>query len=763
MNKRLKRFLIVLLLLAVLCPFAIIGLVAIRNSRRTTWMVRRYETGVELLKRNQLDKAKKAFIDCLYLDEHNVDAIAHLGEIAERQKNYPLAIRLWDRARQLDATNTHFKRRILENTLLLRDFVNASLLLQALPEAERTAPDRELQRIFCDMLQGDPMHAKGAIRDFQKAFPNYKSDLLAYMEIMMDLPQKRTLEEFRNACQTLLESTMSPAVQYETLLSLAAAEKRLARAAKDNDARASHTDEAIRLLTRAAEVNPSCGHAALGEFLFQCNRDKECVQAYEKALPYGLLLTDAIYYGETLLRLGRTDDLRAFAKNFVRGSRPVLQAGYYLEGLLAYDAHDLKTMATKLEHTGNFSHLTTSGIMLNVCAALYGENWGALLRLVLEIRQQAQWQRLLPTVRELCQGLLQKAYQERRFEEAASLAVALSEAAPDKPDRLLLGLRLHATGLANASCEPIIQEILRLNPNDLEGLEAAARFYLLHGQPDLCVVYADRALAFPVEDPVALNAVRCGALELVGRTDEVAADWQELQRSPQGNFISAEHWLLFCLRHAKAKPDYTAAFLGTIAGAQGLEKNLLPIPSLVALKGSPREELRAKTLPIIETLLEAKLFDATRTPDAQLLFELALLLGLCDETQKAVDIFLSIRDTYPEPVLISMNLSELYAAQGKNEYAMKAATDAYVANPNEPEVIFCYAKRLHEQGRWSQLRQLMEPWRGHATYGEQAKRLYDEAMRGGKDKLAPGTAAEQEETTDSPPASPSSKAEGGAD
>ena len=193
------------------------------------------------------------------------------------------------------------------------------------------------------------------------------------------------------------------------------------------------------------------------------------------------------------------------------------------------------------------------------------------------------------------------------------------------------------------------------------------------------------------------------------------------------------------------------------------QKSLLPIPSLIALKGSPREELRVKALPIIETLLEAKLFDATRTPDAQLLFELALLLGLCDETQKAVDIFLSIRDTYPEPVLISMNLSELYAAQGKNEYAMKAATDAYVANPNEPEVIFCYAKRLREQGRWSQLRQLMEPWRGHATYGEQAKRLYDEATRGGKAKLAPGTEAEEKETTDSPPVSPSSKAEGGAD
>lgn len=761
MNKRLKRFLIVLLLLAVLCPVVLIGLETVRNSRRTARLVNRYETGVDLLKRNQLDKAKEAFIDCLHYDEHNLDAIVHLAEIAERQKNYPQAIHLWKRACELQANSMPYKLHLLENTLLLRDFLSATTLLHALPEGERNTPEHELQRIFCEMVQGNLLHAKGSLRDFQKAFPDYRSDLLTYMEISMDVPQKRTFEEGCQAFLALLESSTSPAVQYETLLTLATAQKRLARESGGDNARAAHINEAIRLLTRAAEVNPACGHAALGEFLFQCNRDQECAQAYEQALPYGLSLLDAIFFGDALMRLGKIDELRALEQRFTRGSRPVLQVGYYLESLLAYDAHDFKTMKEKLEHTGDFSRLTPSGIMLNVCAAVHSEDFGALLQMVLDIRQQAQLQRLIPVVRELCQGPLQKAYLEHRFAEAAPLATTLSEAAPDKPDRLLLGLRLHAMGLTNAACEPIIQEILRLDPNDLEALEAAARFYLLNERPDLCVTYAERALAFPVEDAVDLNAVRCAALETLDRADEAANHWQELQRSPQGNFISAEHWLLFCLRHAKDQPDCTAAFLGTIAGAQGPEKNLLPIPSLVAMKGAPSEELRAKALPIIETLLKAELFDATRGPDAQILFELALLLGMCNETQKSIDLFLSIHDTYPVPVLISMNLSEQYAAQGKNEYAMKAALEAYTASPDQAEVVFCYAKRLREQGRWSHLRQLMEPWLNHAVRGEQARLLYDEAMRAGSAKKPAeeaGKAAEDASTT-----APSSESKENAD
>ena len=752
MNKRLKRFLLVLLLLAVLCPVVLIGLETVRNSRRTSRLVNAYETGVEQLKRNQLDKAKKAFIECLSYDEHNQDAIVYLAEIAERQKNYPQAIHLWKRAGELQANNMQYKKRVVENTLLLRDFVNATTLLNALPESERNTPEYELKRIFCEMAQGSTLHAKGSLRDFQKAFPDYRSELLTYMEISMDVPQKRTFEEGCQAFLTLLENSTSPAVQYETLLTLAAAQKRMARQSTSDAARAAHINETIRLLTRAAEVNPACGHAALAEFLFQCNRDQECVQAYEQAVPYGLSLTDAVFFADALMRLGKIDELRGFAKHFTHGSRPILQVGYYLESLLAYDAHDFKTMTEKLEHTGDFSRLTASGLMLNVCAAIHAEDFGALLQLVLEIRQQTQWQRMLPTVRELCQGLLQKAYMEHRFTEAAPLATTLSEAAPDKPDRLLLGLRLHAAGLTNAACEPLFQEILHLDPNDLEALETGARFYLLNGRPDLCVTYAERALAFPVEDAVGLNAVRCAALEMLDRPDEVATHWQELQRSPQGNFISAEHWLLFCLRYMKSNPAYMSTFLGTVAGAQGPEKNLLPIPSLVAMKGAPHEELRAKALPIIETLLKAELFDTTRTPDAQVLFELALLLGMCDETQKSIDLFLSIRDAYPVPVLISMNLSEQYAIQGKKEYAMKAALEAYTANPDQPEVVFCYAKRLHEQGRWSHLRQLMEPWLGHAVHGEQARLLYEEAMRAGSAKKPAEEEgkAEKDASTDAP-------------
>ena len=758
MNKRLKKSLFVLLLLAVLCPIMLIGLVAIRSSRRTARLVRRYKAGVELLERNELDKAKQAFRDCLYYDEHNLDAIVHLAEIAERQKNYPQAIRLWDRAHQLQFTDEHYKRRMMENMLLARDFGNAMTMLLALPEAERATPERETQRIFCSMMLGDVLHSKGAVRDLRKAFPEYQSDLLTFVEISLDLPQKRTFEERCQAFLALLENSTSPAVQYETLLVLATAQKQLAQT-KSAAPPAAHVKEAIRLLVRAAEVNPSCGHAALGEFLFQCNREEECVQAYRQALPYGLTLTDAVFYGETLLRLGKTEELRAFSKHFTRGSRPILQAGYYLEALLAYDARDLKTMAEKLEHTGGFSHLTASGIMLNVCAAIHVEEFGSLLQLVLEIRQRPQLQRLLPIVRELCQGLLQKAYQERRFTEAAPLATTLMEAAPDKPDRLLLGLRLHAMGLTNTACEPIFQEILRLDPNDLEGLEAAARFYLLNGRPDLSVTYAERALAFPVKDAVDLNAVRCGALELLDRADEAARHWQELQGSPNGNFISAEHWLLFCLRHAQDRPDDTAIFLGTIAGAQGPEKNLLPIPSLVAMKGRPTEELRTQALPFIETLLKAELFDAGRTPDAQVLFELALMLSLCDETQKAIDLFLSIRDVYPMPVLVSMNLSELYTIQGKKEYAMKAALEAYTTSPEQPEVVFCYAKRLREQGRWSQLRQLMEPWLGHPVHDEQARLLYDEAMRGNPAKES----AKGGQEAASPSSPPPGDAQGSAD
>ncbi len=730
MNRKLKKFLIGLCLLVVLCPFTIIGFEALRHMRRNARFVHRYEEGVELLKQNQLAKAKQAFTECLQHDKHHQDAIVHLAEIAERQKEYRQAIRLWRNASRLEPASEHYKRRLLECSLLARDFAGALQLLQALPPAKRAEPEHEVQRIFCDMAQGHFLRALEAMQAFMETSPTYKSDLRTYLEITLELPEKRSLEEVRQAYEALLEGTSSLVVQYETLQALASVQL-LTVPAGDEAARAAHTDEAVRLLKRAAELNPQCGHAALGAFLFQRNRWEECARSYEQAMPYGLMLRDTVYYGDTLLRLGRIDDLRALSQNFLRGSRTVLQVGYYLEALLAYNDRDAKTLVTRIRHTGNVSHFTRTGIMLNVIAALHDEALASLVHLASEIAYRPQLRGLLPVVRELSQGILEKAYHERRFSEAAPLAAILPALKRDTPDRLLLGLRLHATSATAASGEALFTEMLRLDPNDFEALEFGARFYLLHMQPDLAVSFAERALAQPagVGATLGLNVVRNTALEARGHVDEAERHWRELQHSPEGGFVSAEYWLLFCLRHVQDKPGYMEEFLAAVATAEGPEKKLASIPALVAMRRQPPEEIRAQAVPAIDKLLKEKFLDPKRQPDAQVLFELALVLGAGGEVQKAIDLFLALHDTLPNSPLAAMNISELYAVQGDNENAMKYAREAYVANTDQPQVVFCYAKRLREQGKWAQLCQLVEPWETNAVYGEQARRFLDEALK----------------------------------
>ena len=727
MSKRLKIVLLSLLLLAALCPVVIIGLETVRNSRRTTRLLHLYEQGTALMKQNQLDEAKEAFLGCLKIDQHHQDAIVHLAELFELQKQYRQAAHYWARALRLDASSPDYLRQLMHSRLLSRDFAGVLQQLQALSEAERNQPEYAILGIFCELMQGTPELAQKSLGKFREAHPEDTDDMLTFAEAVMGIPQAHELPELQAILTDLAEHSSRLAVQYEALQTLAAIQLRQAEATEDEEERAVGQEKCIQLLTRAAELNPGPGYSSLGARLFQLNREEECARAYEQAETYELSLLDAIYYGEILLRQERISELQALSQKYLRGSRATLQTGYYLEALLAFNDQDLKTMTEKLKNTGAVSRLTSAGVMLNVCAALYQSDWKELARLSADMRQHPQWAGLLPSVRQLCQGALAKAYQERRFAEVAPLAAALPELEAGQPDRLLMGFRLHSSEASPLEYERCLQEILQYDPNDLEALVLCAGFRFRSGQPAQCLELVERALDQPGADRISLYALRSQALAELDRADEGAALWQQLQQSPEGSLASAKYWLLFCLAHASTHPEFLTSFQETIAASQGPEHALLPFPDLVALRHHPPEEIREKAVPGIDALLATKVLDPSQLPDSQLLFQLAMLLGEGDVIPKAIELFQSIQATYPGKLVVTMNLSELHAALGQSAPAMKYAMEAYTANPSDTRALFCYAKRIREQGMWTRLEQLMTPWLEDASCGEQARAFYDEA------------------------------------
>ena len=91
----------------------------------------------------------------------------------------------------------------------------------------------------------------------------------------------------------------------------------------------------------------------------------------------------------------------------------------------------------------------------------------------------------------------------------------------------------------------------------------------------------------------------------------------------------------------------------------------------------------------------AKLIEELAKCDRGLVWKLARQLALEDMNTEAIALYESINDFEPE---VLVNLSELYAATGEKEKAMRAARSALTKSPADPNAKMCYERRLKEQG-----------------------------------------------------------------
>ena len=91
----------------------------------------------------------------------------------------------------------------------------------------------------------------------------------------------------------------------------------------------------------------------------------------------------------------------------------------------------------------------------------------------------------------------------------------------------------------------------------------------------------------------------------------------------------------------------------------------------------------------------AKLIEELAKCDRAVVWKLARALALEDMNEQAIALYESINDFEPA---VLVNLSELYAATGDGEKAMRAARSAFTKAPDDPNAKICYERRLKEQG-----------------------------------------------------------------
>ena len=252
----------------------------------------------------------------------------------------------------------------------------------------------------------------------------------------------------------------------------------------------------------------------------------------------------------------------------------------------------------------------------------------------------------------------------------------------------------------NLLTRPLLQEYLSVFPVDPYLLQVTAEFELFNGNPEQCLICAERFFALHDETrSVAFDLLHAIALEQLGKLDEAAKEYAALVDNTEMDRGILYRYFRFCIDHDRR----------TDLSRMAERLNASTVPKLKALAPFFQSE---------ELLLQGKkeeafsVLETAETDHPDFALRAANICSTYDQLDQALSRFLALVDKHPDKGLIYANIAEVYLAKGMKEEALSYARRSWEMNQDEGLGQFVYAKMLALNDRYQDAERVLKiPYR----------------------------------------------------
>ena len=696
-------------LLGSLLAFGYFGVMTLHRSQQRREALAAYENG-------DYEKAERLLQQYVAKDRNSEPEFVALANIYHSFGNTGLEAQMWQTASSLNPLNAEYRENMLISAARSASYGLLHGILGRKARVDEEFTELELYLYVIASYRAD--YPKDADEAYKKAVEKdpeafHANELGRMAEFMATYGSLSEIE--RDVFLSQAMKSEDPVIRFEAVYTA------ICRAAQLDDNETDYEN----LLKQAAEVNYFAGAPLLADYYFSVFRFADAISILE---PYLEKIDDVslyLLYAESCVFEGKLDELKALEKKLSRKQEPITPMAKYCEILIAFLENDEENLSAALRKSGKLINSPLSRF-IHLRVAMANDSFNEIRTVVQEIFSYPPFHDLHNRALVICLDYISRELQKPENQEDPSRLVDLAKVLTGylQGNRMLTEIIIMDQYKKDLLNEAELQAALEQFPDDALLLRIDIEFLILNGKADQAMSIIDQILAAleeaGQEPDRGIQTLRLLALEQTGQYDEAAAAFQELVEQSEFDLDLLNKYFQFCVKNKRS--DDLLSMAGKLDSVKdGKLEHFGKIFRAADLLATEEENKENEAL---------KLLAATPNDDPDFTFYAANRLFEYEWFDEAEAKYNAILKTYKTPVLILVNLSELYHARGDETKAMQKAKEAYDMEKRSSLPGFVYAKRLSEAGRYEEaVEALRFPRHAVTNYREDVVELWTDCMK----------------------------------
>ena len=707
-RKRIAVVILGIILFACLLACGYFGAKTVRRSYQRRAAMAAYE-------KKDYEEAERLLRRYLRKDPNSEPEIVALANIYHEFGDTGSEAKMWQMASSLNPLNAEYRKNMLDAAAKSASY---GLLYSALGRKinlNEKLDDAELYLYVISACRSG--HAKEGKAVYKKqtdadreAF--HKSDLGRLAEFLVTADTVSAGER-----QTYLNEAVAsadPVIRFEALYS-----DMLQKLGQSTE------EELEGVLKQLKEINYYVGTPILANYLFSRYRFEDVFSEAETYLEridnYNLYLL----YAEACVLMDEPDKLKALEKKTHETGGAMSTIADYCRILLAYLENDEAKLAeTTRKYAKNISSPISRFIRLR--AAMSQGSYNEILAAANDLFSGAPFYDLFDRASILCEAYLaeQMLKPENQVDPSKMAELAKILSGYRKDDRLISNIILADQVQKGLAKETDLLAARNQNPNDPLLLRITAEYMVQNNRPEQALPLIEQILDSTGKDDAEQPSPRILFLKMValdqtGRNDDAAEIFKSLVDRSEFEVVFLAEYFRFCKEYERINDlNAMADRLETVQDGKLKPFSVFfRAEAMILTKDEAKQD---------EAL---KMLSASTEDDPVFTFYAANELGKADRLAEAEKKYLAIRDTYPIPLLVYVNLSELYKAKGETEKALENAKKGFELGGQASWLpAFIYARRLSEAGRYEEAVEILNLPRRAGDYRAEVVDLWSVCM-----------------------------------
>ena len=680
-RKRIAVVILGIILFASLLACGYFGAKTVRRSYQRRAAMAAYE-------KKDYEEAERLLLRYLRKDPNSEPEIVALANIYHEFGDIRTEAQMWQMASSLNPLNAEYRKNMLDAAAKSASY---GLLYSALGRKinlNEKMDDAELYLyVISACRSGHAKEGKAACKKQTEADREvfHKSDLGRFAEFLATADTMSAGE--RQTCLNEAKASDDPVVRFEALYT-----DMLLQAGQ------SPSEEEIEgILKQLKETNYYVGTPILANYLFSRYRFDDVFSEAETYLERIDNFNLYLLYAEACVLMNESDKLKALEQKTRERGGAMSTIADYCSVLLAYLEDDDAKLAEKVRKTSKVISSPVSRF-IRLRAAMSQGTHNEIMAAANDLFSGAAFYDLFDRAALLCEAYLtgEMLKQENQADPSKMAELAKLLSGYRKDSRLISNITLADQVQKGLSKDTDLLAALDQSPNDPLLLRITAEFMVQNNRPEQALPLIEQILGRKGEADTELPSPRILFLKMValdqtGRNDDAAEIFKSLVDRSAFEVVFLAEYFKFCTDCERISD--LNAMADRLESVQ--DGKLKPFSVFFRAAAMILTEDEAKH---DEAL---KMLAASTENDPVFTFYAANELGKADRLDEAEKKYLAIRDTYPIPLLVYVNLSELYKAKGETEKALEAAKKAFELGGQSSWLPpFIYARRLAEAGRY---------------------------------------------------------------